>query len=201
MSDLKDCPEFAVFMQEITKPLSGKTEVQKERIYLLPEGTKIERGIRYLRTGLYLGDQKKKRFEPSQVLAMCLKAEDFKKSVSFKGDDERVIRYLKGETLDLSDTEAENEKGWVLVCVDGYGLGWGKAAGGTLKTSIMQDGECSHELSIGSVSDTCRRRKSLPGETIPEKGTCPGGRYHRKAGKEKSTGERADHAKRKTSIL
>ena len=108
-------------------------EVQKERIYLLPEGTKIERGIRYLRTGLYLGDQKKKRFEPSQALAMCLKAEDFKKSVSFKGDDERVIRYLKGETLDLSDTEAENEKGWVLVCVDGYGLGWGKAAGGTLK--------------------------------------------------------------------
>lgn len=133
VSDLKDCPEFAVFMQQITKPLSGKTEVQKERIYLLPEGTKIERGIRYLRTGLYLGDQKKKRFEPSQALAMCLKAEDFKKSVSFKGDDERVIRYLKGETLDLSDTEAENEKGWVLVCVDGYGLGWGKAAGGTLK--------------------------------------------------------------------
>lgn len=120
-------------MQQITKPLSGKTEVQKERIYLLPEGTKIERGIRYLRTGLYLGDQKKKRFEPSQALAMCLKAEDFKKSVSFKGDDERVIRYLKGETLDLSDTEAENEKGWVLVCVDGYGLGWGKAAGGILK--------------------------------------------------------------------
>ena len=133
VSDLKDCPEFAVFMQQITKPLSGKTEVQKERIYLLPEGTKIERGIRYLRTGLYLGDQKKKRFEPSQALAMCLKAEDFKKSVSFKGDDERVIRYLKGETLDLSGTEAENEKGWVLVCVDGYGLGWGKAAGGTLK--------------------------------------------------------------------
>lgn len=133
VSDLKDCPEFAVFMQQITKPLSGKTEVQKERIYLLPEGTKIERGIRYLRTGLYLGDQKKKRFEPSQALSMCLKAEDFKKSVSFKGDDERVIRYLKGETLDLSDTEAENEKGWVLVCVDGYGLGWGKAAGGTLK--------------------------------------------------------------------
>ena len=133
VSDLKDCPEFAVFMQQITKPLSGKTEVQKERIYLLPEGTKIERGIRYLRTGLYLGDQKKKRFEPSQALAMCLKAEDFKKSVSFKGDDERVIRYLKGETLDLSDTEAENEKGWVLVCVDGYGLGWGKATGGTLK--------------------------------------------------------------------
>ena len=41
---------------------------------------------------------------------MCLKAEDFKKSVSFAGDDERVIRYLKGETLDLSGTEAENEK-------------------------------------------------------------------------------------------
>ena len=133
VSDLKDCPEFAAFMQRISLPLSGKLEVQKERIYLLPEGTKIEAGIRYLRTGLYLGDKKKKRFEPSQALAMCLKAEDFKKSISFAAEDERVIRYLKGETLDLSGTGAEDYKGWVLVCVDGYGLGWGKAGGGTLK--------------------------------------------------------------------
>ena len=40
---------------------------------------------------------------------------------------------LKGETLDLEDLAARGAKGWCLVCVDGYPLGWGKLANGTLK--------------------------------------------------------------------
>ena len=46
--------------------------------------------------------------------------------------DERVIRYLKGETILLKDEEAL-EKGWVLVCVDGYPIGWAKCTGKSLK--------------------------------------------------------------------
>lgn len=48
-------------------------------------------------------------------------------------DDPRVIRYLKGETLDVSDLDPKKRKGWQLVCVDEYPLGWGKLAGGSLK--------------------------------------------------------------------
>ena len=48
-------------------------------------------------------------------------------------DDPRVIRYLKGETLDVSDLDLKKRKGWQLVCVDEYPLGWGKLAGGSLK--------------------------------------------------------------------
>jgi NOL1/NOP2/fmu family ribosome biogenesis protein len=55
---------------------------------------------------------------------------DNQQTVNFAADDERVIRYLKGETL-LTDTAY---KGNVLVCVDGFGLGWAQGSGnGTLK--------------------------------------------------------------------
>lgn len=105
------------------------------RLYLLPEALadKNIRSLRFLRTGLYLGDVKQKRFEPSQALAMALRKEDFALTVDLKADDARVFRYLKGETLDLEDLTKPGAKGWCLVCVDGYPLGWGKLANGTLK--------------------------------------------------------------------
>ena len=43
-----------------------------------------------------------------------------------KVNDERVVRYLKGETLVLTDEEAAAKDGWQLVCVEDYPLGWGK---------------------------------------------------------------------------
>ena len=52
-------------------------------------------------------------------------------------EDERVNRYLKGETLDVGDLVNGKAKGWYLVCVDGYSLGWGKLANGTLKNKYL----------------------------------------------------------------
>lgn len=46
-----------------------------------------------------------------------------------KGDD-RVMRYLKGETLSFSEEECQGKKGWVLVCLDDFPLGWGKINNG-----------------------------------------------------------------------
>ncbi|MEI3525957.1 MAG: RsmF rRNA methyltransferase first C-terminal domain-containing protein [Eubacteriales bacterium] len=105
------------------------------RLYLLPEALagKNIRSLRFLRTGLYLGEVKQKRFEPSQALAMALRKEDFALTAILKADDERVVRYLKGETLELEDLVPPKAKGWCLVCVDGYPLGWGKLSNGTLK--------------------------------------------------------------------
>ena len=76
---------------------------------------------------------KKNRFEPSQSLAMALRADEYKNVLVLSSEDERVFRYLKGETLSLSAEEATGSDGWVLVCVDGYGTGWGKVSGGMLK--------------------------------------------------------------------
>ena len=89
--------------------------------------------LRFLRTGLYLGDVKKNRFEPSQALAMALKPEEFVSCIRLEPEDVRTVKYLKGETLDVSDLPVEKQKGWQLICVRDYPLGFGKLAGGILK--------------------------------------------------------------------
>lgn len=126
-------PRLAEFLSGIAVGLNGDLFAQNERMYLIPENTQVRPSLRYLRTGLYLGDLKKGRFEPSQALALCLRDRDYIQSVSFEAEDGRVRRYLKGETLDLAGTDAEHFAGWVLVCVDGLGLGWGRAVNGTLR--------------------------------------------------------------------
>ena len=52
--------------------------------------------------------------------------------LDLKTEDERVIRYLKGETISLVNEE-EPVKGWCLVTVEGFPLGWAKGNGMTLK--------------------------------------------------------------------
>lgn len=104
----------------------------QDKLYYLPEGFPEQKRLRYLRTGLLLGTLNHGRFEPSQALAMCLRAEEFCRSVSFSREDERVMRYLKGETVILP---GEGEmKGWCLVCLEGgFPLGWAKGMGKVLK--------------------------------------------------------------------
>ena len=115
----------------------SRLELYSEKVYYMPEGIPNVKGIRFLRTGLYLGDLKKNRFEPSQSLAMCLKKEEYKNTINLVSSDERVIKYLKGETIDVDDIVSSKAKGWQLVLVDGYPLGWGKLANGTLKNKYL----------------------------------------------------------------
>jgi NOL1/NOP2/sun family putative RNA methylase len=106
--------------------------IKDNLVYLLPEGFQPHWKLRYLRTGLLLGEWKKKRFEPSQAAAMAMTFPDFSHCFSMKREDERVIRYLKGETIFLKEEETL-PKGWILVCVDGFPLGWAKYTGSLLK--------------------------------------------------------------------
>lgn len=108
----------------------GKFEIIKDNLYWLPEGMADIKGLRLLRSGLYLGVIKKNRFEPSQSLAMALKQSQFPNTVSLSVNDTRVMKYLKGETIE-DITGAKD--GYVLFCVDGFPLGWGKLSGTTLK--------------------------------------------------------------------
>lgn len=106
--------------------------IKNDSVYYLPEDFALAKELRYLRTGLLLGELKKGRFEPGQALAMALKQEEFVQTISWKKEDERVIRYLKGETIALTQEEGPI-KGWCLVCVDGFPLGFAKGTGMTLK--------------------------------------------------------------------
>ena len=113
----------------------ARIEENKGKLYFIPYGTPNVRGLRLLRQGLYLGEIKKNRFEPSQSLAMYLSMSDYDNSISLPCKDGRVIKYLKGETIEIEDCNVQN--GYVLVCVDGYPLGWAKNNNGLLKNKYL----------------------------------------------------------------
>lgn len=122
------------FLQDVSMEWSmEQIEVHRGQAYYMPEPPDIKGGIPFLRNGLYLGAIKKGRFEPSQSLAMALKMEEYSSVLNFTQDDVRVRQYLRGETVMVDDLAPARAKGWQLVCVSGYPLGWGKLSGGTLK--------------------------------------------------------------------
>lgn len=130
---LKKETDFFEFLTMVDRNFDKqRLMVKQELVYYLPQPFSEQWKLRYLRTGLLLGELKNKRFQPSQAFAMNLGSEEFSGSLSFAHGDERVIRYLKGETISLHGEEAD-VKGWCLICVDGFALGWGKGTGRTLK--------------------------------------------------------------------
>ena len=88
--------------------------------------------IHILRSGLLLGKNKNNIFMPCQALAMSLKKEEFKNILNLKLNDEDVYRYLKGETL----KNRNNQNGYILICVEGFPLGFGKAQNDIIKNKI-----------------------------------------------------------------
>ena len=135
----KKLPEdLTDFLADIRREFDpGRFDIRADKVYYMPEDLPALNGIRFLRTGLFLGELKKKRFEPSQAFAMNLKKEEYPRIIDLPVSDERVIKYLKGETLDVEDLVSPKEKGWYLVCVDGYPLGFGKLAGQVLKNKYL----------------------------------------------------------------
>lgn len=136
---MKKIPEeLEAFFKDVTWNIdSRRLDIRDERVYYMPRELPELKGIRFLRSGLLLGELKKKRFEPSQALAMCLSRNTYQKILNLSVEDERVIKYLKGETLDVEDLAGQKNKGWYLVCVDGYPLGFGKLANQTLKNKYL----------------------------------------------------------------
>ena len=132
------------YMEEFFKEIGLKTldgqefdwnrvEVRADKVYYLPSVSCNFRGLTFIRNGLYLGDLKKNRFEPAQPLALAFRKNEAEAVISLSVDDPRLERYLKGETLTIEPEEAAHSKGWHLLCVEGYPLGFGKLVNGTLK--------------------------------------------------------------------
>lgn len=124
------------FFSHVNIAYDGKRiDVRGDNLYYLPAPKYDGRGLHFLRNGLFMGEFKKKRFEPSQPFALALHAQDFDQALDFPADDERLSRYLRGETLDVSDLIAgeKKRKGWQLVMVAGHPLGFGKLVNNNLK--------------------------------------------------------------------
>lgn len=127
--------DFGQWEAMLTQALDhSRIMVRDGMVYYLPKCFDRSWNLRYLRTGLLLGEWKKNRFEPSQAAAMALPMKEFSQTVSLSAEDDRTIRYLKGETVFPTSEEASGlKKGWVLIGVDGYPLGWAKYTGSNFK--------------------------------------------------------------------
>lgn len=132
----KGCLEYLEFAKEtlrlelprVAERFTGRYLKFGDQLYLIPEGMPRVKGLKVLRPGLHLGTIKKNRFEPSHALALALRPGDVLHTVNLPHDSKEIRGYLNGETF-----PAVGEKGWYLVTVDGYSIGWGKLAGGILK--------------------------------------------------------------------
>ena len=102
-----------------------------ERLYLLPRRAIDTGRLHLVRYGLPLGETRPGHFRPGHDLALCLTDADAR-AVRWPADDPRLAAYLAGHDLPSSDLPPDPD-GWTLVTVDGFGLGWGKRAGGRLK--------------------------------------------------------------------
>lgn len=104
--------------------------ISRESLYYFPQIMPDLNGLHIIRNGWYLGELKKKRFEPSGSFARALHPSQSNHVIDLKLSDIRVKKYLKCETIEWEDTY---EKGWYLVCCEGYPLGFGKLNQGVLK--------------------------------------------------------------------
>ncbi|MDD3361005.1 MAG: RsmF rRNA methyltransferase first C-terminal domain-containing protein [Hespellia sp.] len=142
-SDVKIADELAAFFENVSWDMDwNRLDIHGERVYYMPKDLPNLKGIRFLRTGLLLGELKKKRFEPSQAFAMCLKQDEYRYTIKLPVEDERVRKYLKGETIDVDDLVQPKEKGWYLICIDAYPLGWGKLSNGSVKNKYLPGWRC-----------------------------------------------------------
>ena len=104
---------------------AGKAVTFGQSLYWAPEEMPELRGLKVLRPGLELGLVKKDRFEPAHALALWLRGAAGE--VVLKEGSPEAAAYLHGEVLPCE------KKGWCLVKVEDYSIGWGKGDGNLLK--------------------------------------------------------------------
>lgn len=125
----KDCSEYFRFAEETLKETPQGVYLKfGDQLYLGPENMPSIKNLKVLRPGLHLGTLKKNRFEPSHALALAMNSEQVVHSHDLHAADGTAGAFIGGQTFPI-----EGEKGWYLITVDGYSLGWGKAAGGIMK--------------------------------------------------------------------
>jgi NOL1/NOP2/fmu family ribosome biogenesis protein len=104
-----------------------RLRVAGERLYFVPEESPDFGRLRVVHQGVWLGTFKKGRFEPAHPLALFLKPGEAKSTLDLSPDSRELAAYLRGEGLEST------AKGWTVVTVSGFGIGWGKGVQGTLK--------------------------------------------------------------------
>ena len=109
-------------------------------IFQMTFDEKLFKGLKVVKTGLYVGDIKplksgKKVFEPSNSIALALTREEIRDDsyLGLKRDDDRLLKYLRGETISVTPEDGLKASGTIIVGIGNYPLGFAKINGQTAK--------------------------------------------------------------------
>lgn len=116
------------YQQTLHTPLPKYLYNSNNHIYAIQPHFPHLKKVRILRNGLYLGECKKGRFEPSLSLALTLEKKDLLRYYDFNAEDPNISDYLKGETL-----IGNQDKGYGVIFVDGYPLSFYKESNKQVK--------------------------------------------------------------------
>ena len=104
---------------------AGKPVIFGDRVFWAPPETPELRGLKVLRPGLELAEQRRELAVPAHGLALW--ARSAASVHDLRSDEPACAAYLRGETIPCAAS------GWTLVRADGFSLGWGKGVKGVLK--------------------------------------------------------------------
>ena len=124
---LEEFLEVTMTEEAASKIISAKNRYRLfgDNLFIMPEETPSLSGLKVARCGLHIGTFRKDRFEPAHALALALGEDDV--LLSERTTEEEAESFVKGMTL------SGDGKGWCLISVCGYSVGWGKASGGIIK--------------------------------------------------------------------
>lgn len=124
--------EFNTFYKDNFKnDIYGNAYTVGEKVYILPKDVPKTSGINIIRSGVLAGEMKHKTFFPHHALYSAAKAEECKNIVNLDLNDSRLMRFLHGEEIDISGSEAH--KGFCALSVEGIVIGFGKISGTKMK--------------------------------------------------------------------
>jgi NOL1/NOP2/fmu family ribosome biogenesis protein/23S rRNA U2552 (ribose-2'-O)-methylase RlmE/FtsJ len=104
----------------------GLISEREGRVTLVPPSALAAQIRPAVRTGLWLGESKPGRFEPAHALALAIDPHLVRTRLDLSVAD--AHHWIAGEPI-----QSAGPAGWVLVTVAGFGLGWGKRSGQTVK--------------------------------------------------------------------
>ncbi|MBR5937703.1 MAG: RsmF rRNA methyltransferase first C-terminal domain-containing protein [Clostridiales bacterium] len=115
--------------------------LHKDKVHMLPVSESLFSGLKVVKMGDFPGEIKEtgkgRNFLPSQALALELKKQQIRPSrfLSLSRSDERLIRYLRCETIMLNEEETEilDNGEYIIVACGDLPLGFAKVTGGVLK--------------------------------------------------------------------
>lgn len=128
---------YGLFLEKI----NAGTVLLGDKIHFHPLIPSFYDGLKMIKMGGFPGELISKGseliFSPSQSLALSLRKEQIRpvRFLSFDRSDERLNRYLKGETVFLNEHEMVilEEGRFLIIAVDGFPLGFAKRTAATLK--------------------------------------------------------------------